>query len=255
MERLRAQQMLSWEQEAQKLRAFGLQDGMRVLELGSGPGFMTEQLLLLLPHSTITAIDIAPEMVEYAQYYLAGNHEERWEVVLSSINALPFPDASFDFAIARFVFQHLPDPYEAARAVWRVLKPGRIFVILDSDIDFAFIAEPSYLNPQQVQQTAQRQAARGGDRYIGRFLPRILKASGFVSLRLEAIISHSDILGVEPFFFELAPDRSRVQPLIDAGKMTEEEFQARQEYFEQRIADPNFLVMLILLAASGIKPP
>ncbi len=54
--------------------------------------------------------------------------------------------------------------------------------------------------------------------HIGRSLPRILKASGFISLRLEAIISHSDILGIEPFFFELAPERQRLQPLIDAGK-------------------------------------
>jgi len=34
----------------------------------------------------------------------------------------------------------------------------------------------------------------------------------------------------------------------------EEEFNARQARFERQIADPNFLMMLILLAACGTKP-
>lgn len=127
--------------------------------------------------------------------------------------------------------------------------------ILDSDLDLAYASEPRNPNREQINKNiAEQQAARGGNRYIGRLLPRILKESGFGELQLEAIISHTDIIGIEPFFFEIAPDRQRVQPLIDSGKMTEEEFNARQARFEQRIADPNVLMILILLAACVTKP-
>ncbi len=227
---------------------------MTILEVGVGPGFMTEQLLMQFPHSAITAIELAPQMVLYAQNYLAEKASEGWQVVSGSVIQMPFPEASFDFAVARLVFQHLPDPIRAAREVWRVLKPGGKLVVFDTDIDLAHVSEPRNPNCEQINKhTAEQQASRGGNRYVGRLLPRILKASGFVSPRLEVIISHSDILGIEAFFFELAPDRQRVQPLIDAGKMTEEEFNIRQIRFERQIADPNFLVMLLLLAACGTK--
>lgn len=37
---------------------------------------------------------------------------------------LPFPDAMFDLVITVAVFEHLYDPFRAAREIYRVLKPG-----------------------------------------------------------------------------------------------------------------------------------
>jgi protein-L-isoaspartate O-methyltransferase len=45
IQRLKGQVLLSWEKEARNLTWFGLADGMKVLEAGSGPGFFTEKLL------------------------------------------------------------------------------------------------------------------------------------------------------------------------------------------------------------------
>lgn len=254
MERLRGQLMLSWKKEAQQLVEFGLHDGMSILEVGSGSGIVTEQLLLAFTNSTITCVELAPEMVQHAEHYLAEKSEEHWQIITGSVMQMPFAENQFDFAIARFLFQHLLNPLAAACEIWRVLKPGGKLVILDSDLDLAYTSEPRNPNREQINKNiAEQQAARGGNRYIGRLLPRILKESGFIEPQLEAIISHTDILGIEPFFFELAPDRQRVQPLIDAGKMTEEEFNNRQVRFERQITDPNFLMMLILLAACGTK--
>ena len=56
LSRLHAQTLLSWEQEKRLLSWYGLQDGVTVLEVGSGPGFFTEQLLTVLPTSTITCM-------------------------------------------------------------------------------------------------------------------------------------------------------------------------------------------------------
>jgi predicted methyltransferase len=49
IERLAAQAHSGWDKESWTLSWFGLNDGMSVLELGSGPGFITEQLLTLVP--------------------------------------------------------------------------------------------------------------------------------------------------------------------------------------------------------------
>jgi ubiquinone/menaquinone biosynthesis C-methylase UbiE len=37
---------------------------------------------------------------------------------------MDLPDNSVDFAYARYLFRHLPNPVGAAREVFRVLKPG-----------------------------------------------------------------------------------------------------------------------------------
>ena len=44
LERLEAQVSVSWEKEFQVLKRLGLRDGMKILEQGCGPGFVTEKL-------------------------------------------------------------------------------------------------------------------------------------------------------------------------------------------------------------------
>ena len=109
----------------------GLRDGMAVLEPGAGPGFITEQFLRLLPHSEITIVERDPVMVAQAQRYLAGKGIERVHFVTASVLDTGLPADTFDFAYARLIFQHLPNPAGAAREIWRVLKPGGRLVITD----------------------------------------------------------------------------------------------------------------------------
>lgn len=40
------------------------------------------------------------------------------------LTALSFPDNSFDIVLSSDVLEHIPDPYQAHREVWRVLRPG-----------------------------------------------------------------------------------------------------------------------------------
>ena len=49
----------------------------------------------------------------------------------SEATALPFPDASFDIAVASNLLFHLPDPAAALREVARVLRPGGRFALLE----------------------------------------------------------------------------------------------------------------------------
>lgn len=49
--------------------------------------------------------------------------------VLGTAERLPFADGSLACAISQEVFEHLPDPFQAAREVARVLRPGGLFYL------------------------------------------------------------------------------------------------------------------------------
>ena len=58
VDRLKAQVKLGWEKEFRTLKWLGLRDGMKILDVGAGPGAYTELLLENLPNSKITALEI-----------------------------------------------------------------------------------------------------------------------------------------------------------------------------------------------------
>src|SRR6267378_1751438 len=162
LDRLRAQVLLSWPREARLLGWLGLRDGMRVLELGCGPGFVTEQLLALVPHAHVTALDRDAELLGRARQALAG--DARVGFVQASAGATGLADACFDFVLARYLFQHLPDPEAVAREALRVLRPGGRLAVVDLDAALWGIVDPAFPEVQPIYaKTGRAQAARGGD--------------------------------------------------------------------------------------------
>lgn len=251
--RLRDQTLLSWEREARLLTWLGLRDGRSVLEVGCGPGYVTEQLLNLLPHSSITALDADAAMVQRATEHLQAQAHRDLRLVHAPIEHTGFLDHQFDFAIARYVFQHLPDPIEAAREVKRVLRPGGKFVIIDVDARLWGIVEPFYPQLQAIYAKAtQAQSEQGGNRLIGRQLWRILMATGFARVELESFVYHSDALGLELFSAQLDPDR--LARAFKAGQISAQELQLAHDLYQQFLASPNAYVLMVGLLAYGEKP-
>ena len=248
--RLEAQAASFWGKESEILKRRGLGEDARVLEIGCGPGFATERLLALVPEGSVVGIDNDPYMVELAGRRLAGLG--RVEIRLGSVNKTGLAEASFEAAIARLLFQHLPDPLEALAEIRRVLRPGgRVFVTdIDSRWGLLLDPEPSHFDEVSAAIGSMRRE-RGGDPSIGRRLPRLLADAGFTNLALDVIAIHSVIDGPESIAQTLQAV-STFEPLVAANLLRREAFEAVRD-FEQRFHAGELQVdgMLGVLVVTG----
>tara|TARA_Y100000816_G_scaffold184074_1_gene133366 strand:- start:68 stop:691 length:624 start_codon:yes stop_codon:yes gene_type:complete len=92
--------------------------GNSVLDLGSGTGAAFEHLI----NYRTTAIDPDKKMLELNKF------ENK---IQGSAENLPFRDNSFDNVFCSFVWRNLSDTNKALDEIYRVLRPGGKFVLLD----------------------------------------------------------------------------------------------------------------------------
>src|SRR5262249_38370893 len=145
------------------------------------------------------------------------------------------------------------DPVGAAREVLRVLKPGGKLVICDID-DGSHIFEPDA--PPDIQaifaRFRQENEAKGGSRYRGRRLIRILQEAGYTNFDIEAIAAHSDVFGLDALGQIYYPDAWK--PDLEAGRINQQEYEALTN-FDNVFFSSDPIVVLIIYLACGEKPP
>lgn len=102
------------------------QPSMKMLDVGTGPGVIAAELASHV--SETIAIDIAEEMIDKAR---ETHKEKSIEFQLGNVEALDFPDDTFDLVTARMVFHHVGDVAGGLAESLRVLRPGGKFVLCE----------------------------------------------------------------------------------------------------------------------------
>lgn len=242
--RLEDQAALAWPAEERILRALGV--GGTVLDLGCGPGFVLERLASLADR----LVGVEPD-VELAE--LARARVPSAEVLAGDAERIPLADDSVDAAIVRFVFQHLADPAVAARELTRVVRPGGVVAAIEVDGQLWGLAEPAAPEVTPVQAkiwAAQR--GRGGDRMIGRRLPRVLRTAGFADVRTTVYAYSSYEHGLDAFDAHLHP--SQYEAALEDGTITPAELAVLVGAYERFRTDPDAYVVLCGLVVSARLP-
>lgn len=98
----------------------------RVLEIGVGTGL---NLPRYPAQVTVTGVDLSESMLARAR--ARQGVRARSTLLAGDVQRLDLPDDSFDAALSTYTFCSIPDPEQAAREVFRLVRPGGRFVLVE----------------------------------------------------------------------------------------------------------------------------
>lgn len=101
----------------------------RWLEVACGPGMIARELAPRM--GSVQGVDLTPAMVERGRADAAADGLTNLEFAVGDATALELDEASFDGAITRFSFHHIPAPQRALAEMARVVRPGGWVVVGD----------------------------------------------------------------------------------------------------------------------------
>ncbi|MGA9678019.1 MAG: class I SAM-dependent methyltransferase [Mycobacterium sp.] len=115
-------------------RLAGLRPGMRVLDIGSGPGDVSFVAARLVgPTGSVLGVDAAPEMIELARTRAAEQGLSTVHFEHTAIDAITL-DEPVDAVVGRLILMHLPDPAATLRHLSSFVRPGGVIAFSENDI-------------------------------------------------------------------------------------------------------------------------
>lgn len=228
-----------------------LQPGLRVLDLGCGPGTDTITLASLIGSSgTVVGVDHDPAMVAEANRRAEAAGVHGWtEHIEANALALPFDSGSFDRVRAQRVFQHLTEPEAAFAELVRVTKSG----------GFILVTEPDWgtLSIDSIQTDLERRYVRYytegylRNGYAGRCLYRYFASHGLEELVIETFPTHNTNYA----FAREVILADRLEPAaVDAGALTQDEIDRLTKEWHRADEAHSFYGSVNQVAVLGRKP-
>lgn len=163
---------------AQRQFVLGLLDlkpGERVLDIGSGPGYLISEMGAAVGRDgAVQGLDGSVAMNAIAARRCA---DKPWvQIDEGDVLELPYADGSFDAAVSTQVYEYVADLPRALDEMHRVLRPGGRALILDTDWD-------SLVWHTSDRELHRRMAAAWDDHLVHPHLPKVLarlmRAAGF----------------------------------------------------------------------------
>jgi len=198
LQRLQRQATVLLDAEIAELERHGFGPGVRLLEIGCGPGFLTGPLSDVVGPAGAVGLDMSEELLGAARAIVSPAHPHV-QFVQGNAYATGLDSDSFDFVYSRLVYQHLSRPLDALREAARLVRPGGQVCLMDIDDGFLALHPCPPAFTRLTQRALEAQANNGGDRLIGRKLPGLMRDAGLVDIRMRGISVSSLEIGIGAF--------------------------------------------------------
>lgn len=205
-----------------------LQPGMRVLDLGCGPGTISVGLAEAVAPGELHGIDLEESQVAMARAAAEAGGHGNTTFHVGDATELPFEDGEFDVVHCHAVLMHIPDTAAALAEVRRVLKPGGLFAAREVIVDSCFLepVEPEVAEAWAI--FAKLVEANGGYPQMGRELRRALLDAGFTDIQPSGSFgtfgTDEDVAFFHGFVVDWFFQPHIIAAAVQLGLATEEQF-------------------------------
>jgi ubiquinone/menaquinone biosynthesis C-methylase UbiE len=113
----------------------GLGSGVRVLDVGTGPGGVPLAIARARPLLRVDGLDLSADMIAYArQATVNAGLDDRLTFTVGDVADLPYADGTFDLVVSSMSQHHWGDVRAGVREIRRVLRPAGQAWIYDARI-------------------------------------------------------------------------------------------------------------------------
>ena len=233
--RLQAQAAIIAEPTALLFHRGGIRPGMRVLDLGSGPGDVSFQVAEIVgPQGSVVGIEQDP-----AQIAVATQRRDRLNldnIEFRQGDARTFVDEEpFDAAVCRLLLMHLPDAADVLAHQMQNLRLGGVFVAVDYDMGGARALPEVELYSQVRDWLKAGFEYAHADPFVGMRLPVLFAQAGYDDVGSLGLQAYWPPESRQAAGYVVGVVRAMKEAIVGSGVTTEDEMGL--DTLEQRLGD------------------
>ena len=237
------EQMFRWRPEMEPLIApANVAAGQAVMDYGCGPGWLAIELARRVgPAGRVHAVDLNREFLARAERNAAADGVgERIEFHPTDGERVPLPDGKLDRVVTKNVLEYVTDLDRTLREFRRVLRPGGLLHVIDSDWGMLAV-EP--LGAERVAELFAAASVAYRTPLIGRKLYGAARAAGFADVRVQVLASADTRGHFSPIIKNMAA-YARVSGRMEAARIERlvADLESAIESGEYLLVLPQFLV-------------
>ena len=230
------------------IRPLNLAPGLKVLDVGSGPGYTTmEMARRVISPGCIVGVDLNADFVAAASRRAQENNLEIC-YVQSEFPPLPFRTGSFDRVLCKNVLEYVDSAADTVKEMARVAAGGGTVVAIDSDWDMLALALPEHAHERSERALAAAKSIAVKEPKIGRMLYLLFQAAGLKDIRVEVFAGADTVGRAAPML-----KASLARYACDSGQIAKDEVERWLNDIDAAVAEGQYLMVLPQFVVRGTR--
>jgi ubiquinone/menaquinone biosynthesis C-methylase UbiE len=226
----------------------------RVVEIGCGPQGCLDLLAQRVPSGVVVGVERSEESVALARRFVREQGLANVEIIHGDARSTGLARDSFDLVTSRLVLVNIPQPEEIIAEAVALVRPGGSVAFHEADWSIHVCDPPLQAWDRAGDLLITYARSAGIDLFIGRKIPRLLRAAGLVDVEAHPLIHiYPPGHARRSILLDFVEDVS--ERLVETGTASPAELETLTDSLRRHLDDPDTLVVShFFVQAWGRKP-